>query len=118
MYCFRCPADFGDYDDDDDPNKDYIIPTNNPDTRYIIIRFDNVTELQLYDWWKKTYLPYNSDSLTPNDVDTIERGIDYLDYTENGFVEFAECLRFRCEDLEVIAHSSEELDFSKYVKID
>lgn len=103
LYCFRNPFD---------PDG-----TDNKETRYIIIRFDNVTDLQIYDWWKKAYLPYHGDSLTLNDIDAVVWGTDYLCFDE-GFVEFGQCLRFRCEDLEVIAHSSEELDFSKYVKID
>ena len=34
---------------------------------------------------------------------------------ENGWVEFGECLRFRAEDVKLLASSHDELDFSKYL---
>ena len=77
----------------------------------------NVTDLQIFDWDKKLYLPRHDDRLTLNDIDTVVWGTDHLCFDE-GFIEFGQCLRFRCEDLEVIAHSYDELDFSKYVHVD
>lgn len=39
--------------------------------------------------------------------------IDFLDFID-GYIVFEECLRFRADDVTVLAHSSKELDFSKY----
>lgn len=101
MYCFRNPPD---PDGVEDPN-----------TRYIIIRFDDVTDLEIYDWDSRNFVPYTNNSLNKEDEDWAICGIDYLDYEDEGdFVVFGQCLRFHCDDLEVLASSSEELDFSQY----
>ena len=100
MYCHRNPCD---------PEK-----KEDPNTRYVIIRFDNVTDLQVYDWRKtENYIPYKESLFhKPNKFWAIS-GITCLT-CEDDIVEFCECLRFRADDVELLASSSEELDFSKY----
>ena len=102
MQCFRNPAD---------PDH-----TEDPDNRYVIIRFDNVTELQFYDWGCKEFVPYEDGMFCREDGYDAITGIDYLDY-EDDFVVFGQCMRFHAEDIELLAHSSEEFDFSKYVSL-
>ena len=100
MYCHRNPPD---------PEG-----LENPNTKYVIIRFDNVTELEVYDW-KETehFVPYKNDSFhKPHGAWAIS-DISYLT-CEDGFIEFGECLRFRAESVKLLASSNNELDFSKY----
>ena len=99
LYCFRNPFDPEGIED--------------VNTRYIIIRFENVTELEVYNWKDRSYVPYTIGLLSKENENTSICGIDYLDY-ENGLVVFGECMRFRCNDVAVLEHSSEALDFSQY----
>ncbi|MBO4979809.1 MAG: hypothetical protein J6D16_05320 [Clostridia bacterium] len=101
MYCHRNPPD---PEGKEDPN-----------TRYVIIRFDNVTELEVFDW-KETeeFIPYRDDSFYKPDGFWAISGIVYLTCVD-GLVEFGECLRFRCDGVELLESSSEEMDFSKYL---
>lgn len=101
MQCFRNPAD---------PDH-----TENLDYSYVIIRFDNVTELCFYDWRHKEFVPYEDGMFCKEDGYDAITGIDYLDY-EDDFVVFGQCVRFHAEDVEILAHSSQELEFSKYVR--
>lgn len=103
MYCFRNPPIFD--------NQDDIHP------RYIIIRFDNVENLEVYDW-KKTdkYLPYNKNSFCKKNGLVVISGINRLDLVDDLIV-FEECVRFNATDLEVLASSDNELEFHKYVRI-
>lgn len=101
MYCFRNPPNFDNND--------------NPDTRYIIIRFENVNDLAVYDEDLRDYLPYTEKSFYKEKGYGAILSIDFLDFID-GYVVFEECLRFCADDVTVLAHSSEELDFSKYVK--
>ena len=101
MYCHRNPPD---PDRKEDPN-----------TRYVIIRFDNVIDLNVYDWREtEKFIPYRESLFCkPNDLCAIS-GIDYLTCVD-GLVEFGECLRFRCDGVELLESSSGEIDFSKYL---
>ena len=101
MYCHRNPPD---PEGKEDPNASFVI-----------IRFDNVTELEVFDWEEtEEFIPYREDSFyKPEELWAIS-GIDYLT-CENGLVEFGECLRFYCNDVKLLESSSKELDFSKYL---
>ena len=99
MYCFRNP-----------PNPD---GAENPNFRYVIIRFDNVGVIELFDWDSKTYKPYSGENTDINTALTTVDYIDYLDY-EDGFVVFGECLRLRCENVSLLVNSCSELAFEKY----
>ena len=101
MYCHRNPPD---PEGKEDPN-----------TRYVIMRFDNVTDLEVFDWEEtEKFIPYNENSFYKADGVWAISGIDYLT-CENGLVEFGECLRFYCNDVKLLESSSKELDFSKYL---
>lgn len=103
MYCHRNPPD---------PEK-----KEDPNTRYVIIRFDNVTDLEVYDWREtEEFIPYSEGLLCKPEGYWAISGIDSLT-CENGIVEFGECLRFRCDDVELLENSSEALDFSKYLQL-
>lgn len=95
LYCFRNPPD---PDGTDDPN-----------TRYIKIRFYGVSDLMVYDIDQDEFIPYYPTAFV---IDRDEywaiNGIDYLDYLD-GYVVFGQCVKFKCTDLEVIAASSKEL---------
>lgn len=101
LYCFRNPPDF---DNKEDPNY-----------RYVVIRFDGVTDLYVYDWREsETYVPYTDSSFRkPHNNYWAISGIDSLS-CEDGVVEFDESLRFSCDSVELLEHSSDEIDFSKY----
>ena len=99
MYCFRNPYD---------PDKE-----EDPNTRYIIIRFDNVTHLDVYDANSRTFHPYTDNAFCKEKGYGAILSIDFLDFID-GYIVFEECLRFRADDVTVLAHSSKELDFSKY----
>lgn len=103
MYCFRNPPIFD--------NQDDIHP------RYIIIRFDKVENLEVYDYDEKCYFPYEVGDFTKEDDYGAICGINKLDLDEDDYVMFEECLRFRCDDVEVLASSDNELEFNKYVRI-
>ena len=101
MYCHRNPPD---PEGKEDSN-----------TRYVIIRFDNVSQLEIYDWREsEEFIPYNENAFyKPNGFWAIS-GIDSLACAD-GLVEFGECMRFRCDGVELLENSSGELDFSKYL---
>ena len=99
LQCFRNPPD---------PER-----REAPDYRYVVIRFDRVTDLQIYDWDRRTYVPYADGCFQKDSEYWQVTGIDYLDY-EDGFVVFGQCMRFHAEDVTLLAHSDEELDFSEY----
>lgn len=100
IYCHRNPPD---PEEKEDPN-----------TRYVIIRFDQVTHLEVYDWEEtEDFIPYNENSFYKPDVFWAISGITILT-CENGVVEFGESLRFRCDDVELLASSNSAIDFSKY----
>ncbi len=101
MYCHRNPPDPEGKED-----------TN---TRYVVIRFDNVIDLEVYDWREtEKFIPYREGLFYKQDGFWSISGIDSLT-CEDGIVEFGECLRFRCDDVELLENSSEVLDFSKYL---
>jgi hypothetical protein len=87
-----------------------------PNYRYVVIRFDDVTDLEVYDWDNRYYIPYTGDALKRDDGAGAITEIDYLDY-EDGYVVFGECLRFRAKDVALLAHSKDELDFAKYTDL-
>lgn len=114
VYCYRCP-----------PNPD---GTDNQETRNIIIRFDNVTELEVYgvedeedEDADEDFFPYKEGDFVKKEGYWGLREIYYLDF-EDGKVVFQWSLRFRCDDVEVLECSSKQwlgngmppLDFSKY----
>ncbi len=99
MHCFRNPPD---------PEQKEA-----PDYKYVVIRFDNVTDLQIYDWEKRFFVPYKDGDFDKEDDAGAICGINYLDY-EDDYIVFGECLRFHAEDVTLLANASEELDFSKY----
>ena len=101
VYCFRNPADFENKED--------------PNTRYVIIRFDNVTDLQFYNYNNREYRPYQKGDFDKKDNCFAICEIDYLDY-EDGYVTFGQCIRFLCDNVTLLASSIEEIDFSKFVK--
>lgn len=88
---------------------------NNPNTTNIIIRFDGVTDLEVFDWAETDeFHPYKEgDFYKPEDRWAIN-GIFYLDF-EKGKVVFQDSVRFCCTDVAVLEASKDELDFSKYV---
>lgn len=102
VQCFRSPPD----------------PYDDPQYRYVVIRFDNVRDIQYYDWGKHRYFPAKvSDFVMENGCPILEE-IDYiysLDY-EDDYVIFEECIKFRADDVELLDHSNESLDFEKYIK--
>ena len=101
MQCFRNPPD---PDHKEDPNY-----------RYVVMRFDNVTDLQFFDWDSRKFAPYKEGDFTKEEgYDTIT-GTNSLDY-EDGYVIFEECIKFRADDVELLDHSDDELDFEKYIK--
>lgn len=100
MYCFRNPPDF--------------YKTEKYDTRYIIIRFDGVTDLEIYDFGNKNYIPYTDKAFSKGEDSWAITGVDYLDYEDECIV-FGQCMRFKAESVVVLAHSNEELDFKKYL---
>lgn len=100
MYCHRNPPD---PEGKEDPN-----------TRYVIIRFDNVTNLEVYDWSEtEDFIPYREDLFRKPDGFWAISGITILTCEDN-VVEFGECLRFSCDDVELLESSNKKLDFSKY----
>ncbi len=100
LYCHRNPPD-------PEGNED-------PNYRYVIIRFDDVTDLKVYDWKEsEEFISYSEHSFCKPEGCWAISGIDFLAY-KDGWVEFGECLRFHANDVELLAHSGEELDFSKY----
>ena len=102
LQCFRNPPD---------PER-----KEDPNYRYVIIRFDHVTDLEIYNWDSKSYVPYTEGSFKKDSDYWETTGIDYLDYEED-YVVFGECMRFHADDVELLAHSSEELDFSAHCNI-
>lgn len=101
MYCHRNPPD---PEGKEDPN-----------TRYVIICFDDITDLYVYDWREtEEFIPYKEILFHKPSALSMISGIDSLT-CENGWVEFGECLRFRAEDVKLLASSHDELDFSKYL---
>ena len=101
MYCHRNPCD---------PDK-----KEDPNTTYVIIRFDNVTDLEVYDWEEtEEFVPYSKNSFYKPEGFWAISGIVFLT-CEDGLVEFGECVRFRCDDVKLLESSSGELDFSKYL---
>ena len=100
LYCFRNP-----FDPDKKDDQNY---------RYVIVRFDKVTDLQVYDWNSRSFVDYTEGDFDKNEDSDAITGIDYLDY-EDGFVVFGQCIRFRANDLELLAHSNDELDLIKYM---
>lgn len=101
MYCHRNPPD---PEGKEDPN-----------TRYVIIRFDNATDLEVYDWRKtEKFIPYREGLFYKTNGYLAISGIDSLT-CKDGIVEFGECLRFRCDNVELLENSSEALNFSKYL---
>lgn len=100
MYCHRNPPD---------PDK-----KEDSDKRYVIILFENVTNLEIYDWRDtEKFIPYNENSFYKSDGYWAISGIDSLT-CEDGLVEFGECLRFRAGDVKLLASSGNELDFLQY----
>ena len=100
MYCHRNPPD---PEGKEDPN-----------TRYVIMRFDNVTDLEVFDWKEtEAFVPYSTDSFYKPDGFWAISGIVYLTCNDD-WIEFGECLRFRADDVKLLANSNGELDFSKY----
>ena len=100
MHCHRNPPD---------PKQ-----TEDINTRYVLILFEGVTDLEVYDWREtEKFVPYKESSFhKPNDFWAIS-GIDSLT-CESGLIEFGECLRFRAENVKLLAVSRDKLDFSKY----
>ena len=85
-----------------------------PNTRYVIIRFDDVTDLHVFDWRDtEEYLPYTENSFIKVDGYGAMSGINFLSFND-GMIEFEECARFRAKDVTLLAFSHNELDFSKY----
>ena len=81
----------------------------------VIVRFDNASELQVYDYDNHTYVPYkDGDFVLQEGVDAISP-IDGLDY-EDGFIIFEECIRFKADNANVLAVSDDELLLSDYCK--
>ena len=72
--------------------------TEKPNTKYIIVRFDRVTNLEVYDWDNKKFVPYTNNSFE-KESDAAISYINCLDYIGDSVV-FDECMRFRCEDVE------------------
>lgn len=100
MYCHRNP-----------PNSD---KKDDPNTRYVIICFNGVTDLHVYDWREtEEFVPYREILFHKPGTNYAISGIDSLT-CENGWVEFGECLRFRAEEVKLLESSYDELDFSKY----
>ena len=100
VYCHRNPPD---------PDK-----KEDSNTKYVIIRFDNVTDLKVYDWrGTEKFIPYEKSSFCKPDGFWAISGITFL-ACEDGLVEFGESLQFRADGVVLLANSSEELDFSKY----
>ncbi len=87
--------------------------TENFNYCYVIIRFDNITNLQVYDYNTKNYVPYTAEAFKKEDGAWAITGINYLDY-EDGFVVFGECMRFSCENVALLENSNKEIDFNKY----
>jgi len=79
-----------------------------------------------YNTWSKRYKIYSGSYLPKSHNDLTNKGWKkkkvsntqhqfYQRKSTNQVVGFdEECLRFRADDVTVLAHSSEELDFSKY----
>ena len=102
MYCFRNP-----------PNPD---GAEDPNFRYVIIRFDNFSALEIFDWDSKTYKSYSVENFENADINAALAAVDYINYLdyEDGFVVFGECIRLRCENVSLLANSCSELQFEKY----
>ena len=86
-------------------------------SEYIIIHFDGVTNLEVFDYWDtEEYYPYKAGDFVrepENKESFLPMGIWSL-FFENDFVVFEWCLRFQCEDVKVLECSRDELDFAKY----
>ena len=88
--------------------------TEDSKSRYRIVRFDGVSELQFFDYDAYTFRPYVEGNFDKEyDCDSIEC-INSMDVDDEDYIVFDECIRFHAEDLILLAESEEELDFAKY----
>ena len=105
IHCYRNPPDFENKED--------------PDYRCVVIRFDGVTDLEVWDWEDtESFIPYRKElfdkQLIFGDESWALNGIYGLEFQDDRVV-FIDSLRFRCTDVALLAHSCEEIDFQSII---
>ena len=105
LHCFRNPPD--------PENKE------DPNYRYVMIRFDGVTDLEVWDWEDtESFIPYKEELFDKERIFGDEawalNGIYGLEL-QNDRVVFIDSLRFRCTDATLLAHSCDEIDFQNVI---
>ena len=74
---------------------------------YFKLLFKGARDIEVYNYGKKIYVPATADNFVTEDGRDWMLYINHLDYDE-GKVIFEECIRFACDDVEIVEASYEE----------